>query len=56
MPPRTPLASIPIDAHVEEVVLSDVDPVKQQQQEQYAAMQEDEEHGGGGPGVQCAQQ
>ncbi len=54
LPPRQPLRTIPADAHVEEVVLSEVDPNRRERGDE---MDEDDEHGqGGGPQVQCAQQ
>lgn len=51
LPARAALPAIPSDAHVEEVVLSEVDPNRRDSE-----MDEDERRGDGEPQVQCAQQ
>ena len=54
LPPRTPLAAVAAGAHVEEVVLSEVDPNRKDRGND--EMDEDEDGHGHGPQVQCAQQ
>ena len=54
LPPATPL-DVPPNAHVDDSVLANVDPMQQQRAEMDGAMDiEDDEDGA--PGVQCASQ
>ncbi|OMJ09087.1 Mitochondrial protein import protein MAS5 [Smittium culicis] len=57
LPPPIPVPNAPAGAHVEDVVLSTLDPNQDKYSSRDNRMDEDEDdHHGGQPGVQCAQQ
>jgi DnaJ family protein A protein 2 len=55
LPPREPTSALVDGMEVEEVVLSNVDPM-QQERSQYNGNAADDDDENGGPGVQCASQ
>ncbi|KAG0230057.1 Type I HSP40 co-chaperone [Actinomortierella wolfii] len=56
LPPAQPLPAVPTDRHIEEVVLTEMDPRQKARAEQGQHGYQDDDEEGGPPGVQCAQQ